>query len=76
MEINYNVVKVEYKSIIGKDDFSEENETEQSETSEIEDLKSSKSSTKSKSSKKSKSWIKFCCKFSMVISVQRYKLAH
>jgi len=54
MEINYNVVKDEYKSIIGKDDFSEENETEQSETSEIEDLKSSKSSTKSKSSKKSK----------------------
>jgi len=54
MEVNYNVVKDEYKSIIGKDDFSEESETDHSETSEIEDLKSSKSSTKSKSSKKSK----------------------
>ena len=54
MEVNYNVVKEEYKSIIGKDDFSEESETDHSETSEIEDLKSSKSSAKSKSSKKSK----------------------
>ena len=54
MEVNYNVVKDEYKSIIGKDDFSEESETDHSETSEIEDLKSSKSSAKSKSSKKSK----------------------
>ena len=54
MEVNYNVVKDEYKSIIGKDDFSEESEADHSETSEIEDLKSSKSSTKSKSSKKSK----------------------
>jgi ATP-dependent Clp protease ATP-binding subunit ClpC len=54
MEVNYNVVKDEYKSIIGKDDFSEESETDHSETSEIEDLKSSKSSAKSKSSNKSK----------------------
>ncbi len=54
MEVNYNVVKDEYKSIIGKDDFSEESEADHSETGEIEDLKSSKSSTKSKSSKKSK----------------------
>ena len=54
MEVNYNVVKDEYKSIIGKDDFSEESEADHSETSEIEDLKSSKSSTKSKTSKKSK----------------------
>ena len=54
MEVNYNVVNDEYKSIIGKDDFSEESEADHSETSEIEDLKSSKSSTKSKSSKKSK----------------------
>ena len=54
MEVNYNVVKDEYKSIIGKDDFSEESETDHSESSDIEDLKSSKSSAKSKSSKKSK----------------------
>jgi len=54
MEVSYNVVKDEYKSIIEKDDFSVESETDHSETGEIEDLKSSKSSTKSKSSNKSK----------------------
>jgi len=52
MDINYNVVKDEYKSIIGKDDFSEES-TEESEPSEFEEIKVTKS-TKSKSSKKSK----------------------
>ena len=54
MEVSYNVVKDEYKSIIEKDDFSVESETDHSETGEIEDLKSSKSSTKSKSNTKSK----------------------
>ena len=52
MDINYNVVKDEYKSIIGKDDFSEES-SEESEPSEFEEIKVTKS-TKSKSSKKSK----------------------
>jgi len=52
MDINYNVVKDEYKSIIGKDDFSDES-TEESESSEFEEIKVTKS-TKSKSSKKSK----------------------
>ncbi len=52
MDINYNVVKDEYKSIIGKDDFSDES-TEESEHSEFEEIKVTKS-TKSKSSKKSK----------------------
>ena len=52
MDINYNVVKDEYKSIIGKDDFSEDS-SEESEPSEFEEIKVTKS-TKSKSSKKSK----------------------
>ena len=52
MDINYNVVKDEYKSIIGKDDFQDET-TDDSEPSEFEEVKSTKS-TKSKSSKKSK----------------------
>ncbi len=52
MDINYNVVKDEYKSIIGKDDFSDES-TEESDHSEFEEIKVTKS-TKSKSSKKSK----------------------
>ena len=52
IDINYNVVKDEYKSIIGKDDFSDES-TEESEHSEFEEIKVTKS-TKSKSSKKSK----------------------
>ena len=52
IDINYNVVKDEYKSIIGKDDFSDES-TEESENSEFEEIKVTKS-TKSKSSKKSK----------------------
>ena len=52
IDINYNVVKDEYKSIIGKDDFSDET-TDDSEPSEFEEVKSTKT-TKSKSSKKSK----------------------
>ena len=52
MDINYNVVKDEYKSIIGKDDFSDES-SQESEHSEFEEIKVTKS-TKSKSSKKSK----------------------
>ena len=52
IDINYNVVKDEYKSIIGKDDFSDES-TQESEPSEFEEIKVTKS-TKSKSSKKSK----------------------
>ena len=52
MDINYNVVKDEYKSIIGKDDFSSES-TENPESSEFEEIKPTKSS-KSKSSSKSK----------------------
>ncbi len=52
MDINYNVVKDEYKSIIGKDDFSDES-TDESDHSEFEEVKVTKS-TKSKSSKKSK----------------------
>ena len=54
MEINYNVVKDEYKSIIGKDDFSDES-SESSDGSEFEEVKSSQiAKTKSKSNKKSK----------------------
>jgi len=52
IHINYNVVRDEYKSIIGKDDFSDES-TKESEHSEFEEIKVTKS-TKSKSSKKSK----------------------
>ena len=52
IDINYNVVKDEYKSIIGKDDFSDES-TQESEPSEFEEIKVTKP-TKSKSSKKSK----------------------
>ena len=52
MDINYNVVKDEYKSIIGKDDFSDES-TDESDHSEFEEVKVTKS-IKSKSSKKSK----------------------
>mgnify|MGYP001185445954 CR=1 FL=1 len=52
MDINYNVVKDEYKSIIGKDDFSSES-TENPESSEFEEIKPTKSS-KPKSSSKSK----------------------
>ena len=54
MEINYNVVKDEYKSIIGKDDFSDES-SESSDVSEFEEIKSPQiTKTKSKSNKKSK----------------------
>ena len=54
MEINYNVVKDEYKSIIGKDDFSDES-SESSDSSEFEEVKSPQTAkTKSKSNKKSK----------------------
>ena len=54
MEINYNVVKDEYKSIIGKDDFSDES-SESSDGSEFEEIKSPQiTKTKSKSNKKSK----------------------
>ena len=54
MEINYNVVKDEYKSIIGKDDFSDES-SESGDGSEFEEVKSPQiAKTKSKSSKKSK----------------------
>ena len=52
MDINYSLVKDEYKSIIGKDDFSDES-IDDSEPSEYEDIKVTKS-TKSKSSNKSK----------------------
>ena len=54
MEISYNIVKDEYKSIIGKDEFLQENDSENSESSDLEDIKSTKLTTKSKSSKKSK----------------------
>ena len=54
MEINYNVVKDEYKSIIGKDDFSDES-SENSDASEFEEVKPPQiAKTKSKSNKKSK----------------------
>tara|TARA_Y100001958_G_C21248397_1_gene581051 strand:- start:4822 stop:7362 length:2541 start_codon:yes stop_codon:yes gene_type:complete len=54
MEINYNVVKDEYKSIIGKDDFSDES-SESSDGSDFEEVKSHQiAKTKSKSNKKSK----------------------
>ena len=54
MEINYNVVKDEYKSIIGKDDFSNES-SESNDGSEFEEVKSPQIvKTKSKSNKKSK----------------------
>ena len=54
MEINYNVVKDEYKSIIGKDDFSDES-SESSDGSEFEEVKSPQiAKTKTKSNKKSK----------------------
>ena len=52
LDINYNVVKDEYKSIIGNDDFSEET-SDKTDSSHFEEIKTSKS-TKSKSSKKSK----------------------
>ena len=54
MEINYNVVKDEYKSIIGNDDFSDES-SESGDGSEFEEVKSPQiAKTKSKSNKKSK----------------------
>ena len=54
MEINYNVVKDEYKSIIGKDDFSDES-SESNDGSEFEEVKSPQiAKTKTKSNKKSK----------------------
>ena len=54
MEINYNVVKDEYKSIIGKEDFSDES-SHSSESSEFDEIKPTQpTKTKSKSSKKSK----------------------
>ena len=54
MEINYNVVKDEYKSIIGKDDFYDES-SESSDGSEFEEVKYTQiAKTKSKSNKKSK----------------------
>ncbi|MAU31374.1 MAG: Clp protease ClpC [Flavobacteriaceae bacterium] len=54
MEINYNVVKDEYKSIIGKDDFSDE-PTQNNDGSDIQELKSPQTSkTKPKANKKSK----------------------
>ena len=49
MEVNYNVVKDEYKSIIGKDEFTDDI-PEAKETSDTEEMKT----TKTKSSKKSK----------------------
>ncbi len=52
LDINYNVVKDEYKSIIGNDDFLEET-SDKTDSSDFEEIKTSKSS-KSKSSKKSK----------------------
>ena len=53
-EINYNVVKDEYKSIIGKEDFSDES-SYSSESSEFDEIKPAQpTKTKSKSSKKSK----------------------
>ena len=54
MEINYSVVKDEYKSIIGKDEFSDDNDNEISETKDLEDIKASKGVNKGKTSKKSK----------------------
>ena len=54
MEINYNVVKDEYKSIIGNEDFSDES-SNSSESSEFDEIKPTQpTKTKSKSSKKSK----------------------
>ena len=54
MDIDYNIIKDEYKSIIGKDNFSSD-PTESNDGSEFEELKSSQTAkTKSKSSKKSK----------------------
>ena len=49
MEVNYNVVKDEYKSIIGKDEFTDD-VPDSKETSDIEEMKT----PKTKSSKKSK----------------------
>ncbi len=49
MEVNYNVVKDEYKSIIGKDEFTDDI-PDPKETSDTEEMKT----TKTKSSKKSK----------------------
>ena len=49
MEVNYNVVKDEYKSIIGKDEFTDDI-PDSKETSDTEEIKT----TKTKSSKKSK----------------------
>ena len=55
MDINYNMVKDEYKSIIGNDDFSDDNSdnSDNSDTSDFEDVKPTKP-LKSKSSTKSK----------------------
>ena len=54
MEINYNVVKDEYKSIIGKVDFSDES-SETNDGTEFEEIKSHQTvKSKSKSNKKSK----------------------
>ena len=54
MDINYSVVKDEYKSIIGKDEFSDDNDSQISESTDLEDIKSSKGVNKGKNSKKSK----------------------
>tara|TARA_B100001287_G_scaffold72904_1_gene60494 strand:- start:1084 stop:3618 length:2535 start_codon:yes stop_codon:yes gene_type:complete len=52
LDVNYNVIKDEYKSIIDKDDFSDMSD-QSSENDQFEDIKTTKSS-KSKSSSKSK----------------------
>ena len=54
MDIDYNIIKDEYKSIIGKDNYSSD-PTESNDGSEFEEVKSSQTTKiKSKSSKKSK----------------------
>ena len=54
MEVNYNLVKDEYNSIIGNDNLSDDYVEKISDASDLEEVKSSKGVSKTKSNKKSK----------------------
>tara|TARA_B000000477_G_scaffold55057_1_gene46374 strand:+ start:8133 stop:10673 length:2541 start_codon:yes stop_codon:yes gene_type:complete len=54
MEVNYNLVKDEYNSIIGNDNLSDDYVEKNSDASDLEEVKSSKGVSKTKSNKKSK----------------------
>ena len=54
MEVNYNLVKDEYNSIIGNDNLTDDSGEKISDDSDLEEVKSSKGVSKTKSNKKSK----------------------